>query len=132
MKWKSQKHLPHTRNFSKSLLSSSGPGLGHCLRLFSKTGLNSCLKRTRAEAIIQETPTHHPPTRNFSKTMFLVYVFLGSSLVYYSNTKDSETPPLPTHTLPPKHQDRLLDRLLKTPPPQLFKLFVKVLSLSIV
>ena len=61
------------------LLSSSGPGPGHFPRLFSKTGLNSCLKRTRAEAIIRETPkhppfTHPPPTRNFSKTMFLVWV----------------------------------------------------------
>ena len=44
-----------------SILSSSGPGPGHCPRLFSKTGLNSCLKRTRAEAIITETPTTHPP-----------------------------------------------------------------------
>ena len=51
-----------------SLLSSSGPGPGHSPRLFSKTGLNSCLKRTRAEAIITETPTHPPPTTgNFSK-----------------------------------------------------------------
>ena len=30
--------------------------------MLSKTGLNPCLKRTRAEAIITETPnTHHPP-----------------------------------------------------------------------
>ena len=34
-------------------LSSSGHGSGQCPRLFSKTGLNSCLKRTRAEPIIK-------------------------------------------------------------------------------
>ena len=44
-------------------LSSSGPGPGHCHRLFSKTGLNSCLKRTRAEVIITETP----PTKHHQK-----------------------------------------------------------------
>ena len=43
-------------------MSSLGPGPGHCPRLFSKTGLNSCLKRTRAVAIIPDTPTHHPPS----------------------------------------------------------------------
>ena len=37
------------------LLLSLGPGPGHCPRLFSKTGLNSCFKRTRAEAIIQDS-----------------------------------------------------------------------------
>ena len=48
-----------------SELSSSGPGPGHCPRLFSKNGLNSCLKRTRDEAIITETPTTHPPPETF-------------------------------------------------------------------
>ena len=43
-------------NIQRALLSSSGPGPGHCPRLFSKTGVNSCHKRTRAEAIIRETP----------------------------------------------------------------------------
>ena len=44
-------------------LSSLGPGPGP--RLVSRTGLMTRLKRTRAEAIITETPTTHPPPETF-------------------------------------------------------------------
>ena len=60
------------------LLSSSGPGTCHSPRLFSKTGLNSCLKRTRAEAIIRETPTTHQKLfKDHALGLGLALVLLG-------------------------------------------------------
>ena len=57
------------------LLLSLGPGPGHFPRLFSKTGLNFCLKRTRAEAVIPETPTTHHH-RKLVKDQVLVLVIV--------------------------------------------------------
>ena len=82
VKVKYREHPPPTLFITyHMLLSSSGPGPGNFPRLFSKTGLNSCLKRTRAEAIITETPTTHRKLfKDHVLGLGLVWVLRGALL----------------------------------------------------